>query len=1740
MESPAESNIGEASMSPEKGELARETRNEISMADRDERPTPVKRKTKDGTEVDTCRICRGEGSADEPLFYPCKCSGSIKYVHQNCLVEWLSHSQKKHCELCKTQFRFTKLYHPHMPSTVPIPIFVRQAALHAWKTILTWSRFQLVLFVWVLWLPWCTRNIWRGLFWIADGTWVNDAAKRDLRTGTSQMLNATLKSTESSVMSHNATASAFLGYFAGKVSKTLQMSQLHYQPASFRILKKAFDYVRGHNNSIPASTSQALPRHSTTTPRSATWLSEVTFLKKLTPSTMVNNIIIDTLEGQLITLFVVTGFILIFLIREWVMQQQQNLIIGPDGNIQEPEGPEIVDVRQDEPEFRAPEPAPEARGVNDGPDGEADEERNANRHHGPGGRIFARPRLRVNRPPQQGIHRPVESVQRRADDERGTGAIESRGPGLLRQDAENLVFAPDAYFSFEVPAFEEENESEVVRSQRVFNELVRDSFAFRRAWYQSDFNMSEALEIVMNENQYGEHDVLARMKRLRSSKEFQSHINMLRGNSIFRRSSYNIEHDIGGTLVARDSQTQKEEDMMNSNFTEDKSVDSGDSTLGRAESSSSVSRHDPLVSTIFNAGGLSEAHSTDEVDESLEDKDEMRGSWVTNEELRLLLSHEGGGSSSDRVPSVEDRLDDKQRVERTEDPPSSTPNDWSQDNTNEDITSVPAEEMPQDNEPAAAATNRDQSTTHIPDSGAENNLEDQTYMEKIKNWLWGGVNLPPGGLAEQANGDEEHIINDIAEEEPFVPLGRGQHLLDLPPNEENDERDPEVVAAAVQAGIDPNGADGVDEMEDLEGIMELIGMEGPLIGLVQNGMFFAVLVSITILFGMWTPYAFGKIFLIALDNPIAISLATLRLLSSFADMATDLTIFVTGCGLYWLDTLVNTTCTPVGWVLPSLKRYTDNTVVAKTSKAYAESALERLAKASAATSDSLAEPLDIPRVSALAHQSLLHLESQASKILQWIYHAIVEVYYSAINWPDTIRTLLTLTKETTTHVWGSLGSRSEEFLILARSESILARLNPLNIKLAAAQRIDVDYDLVMWNGTSRALAIIAGYVLFALVATVFLQIAASIKGTNKKGVVEGNFASVLYQAGGVLKVILIISIEMLLFPLYCGTLLDMALLPLFENATFMSRVEFTIESPWTSVFIHWFVGTCYMFHFALFVSMCRKIMRSGVLYFIRDPDDPTVHPVRDVLERNVSTQLWKISLSAFVCGGLVLASLAVVWGIGAASKGVFPIHWSSNEPVLEFPVDLLFYNFLMPISVKLFRPSKILRKVFGWWFRKCARALRLSNFLFDEKFDDEEGRHVRQSWRDVFRGEKGDVANPVIGEDRKVLAQDRNARAYFLRDGRYVRAPASDSVRLPVGVPTFLEVDANGNRVDGIPDKDEGIHGKKNTQFTKVYVPPHFRLRISAFLSLVWGFSAVTGILVTIIPLVFGRWVFSIITPERLRMNDVYAFSIGIYILGSLGYMIVTYDRILQHVRTKLAPHSNTVSSFYHKVLASSLQFSKLLYTYAAFGIILPFIFSLFLEFYVIVPLHTYLSQRGEGRKQPETFQGASIASTASPIIHLIQDWTLGVLYVKVFARLILWTNPSRPARALQAIVRNGWLDPDARLATRGFIFPAILLMTVVLTAPLALGWTANHTILHSWSKNNVTAQVQVYRYSYPAVLALCVIGVLVWALSKAFRGWRRKVRDEVYLIGERLHNLGDGKRKAKRSAEKGKQRAIE
>ncbi|XP_007936880.1 E3 ubiquitin-protein ligase MARCHF8 [Orycteropus afer afer] len=53
---------------------------------------------------DTCRICHCEGDDESPLITPCHCTGSLHFVHQACLQQWIKSSDTRCCELCKYEF----------------------------------------------------------------------------------------------------------------------------------------------------------------------------------------------------------------------------------------------------------------------------------------------------------------------------------------------------------------------------------------------------------------------------------------------------------------------------------------------------------------------------------------------------------------------------------------------------------------------------------------------------------------------------------------------------------------------------------------------------------------------------------------------------------------------------------------------------------------------------------------------------------------------------------------------------------------------------------------------------------------------------------------------------------------------------------------------------------------------------------------------------------------------------------------------------------------------------------------------------------------------------------------------------------------------------------------------------------------------------------------------------------------------------------------------------------------------------------------------------------------------------------------------------------------------------------------------------------------------------------------------------------------------------------------------------
>lgn len=57
-----------------------------------------------------CRVCHCRG--DEALIAPCSCNGSLKYVHETCLITWMKNPFKDSCEICKQKILIVKKRKP--------------------------------------------------------------------------------------------------------------------------------------------------------------------------------------------------------------------------------------------------------------------------------------------------------------------------------------------------------------------------------------------------------------------------------------------------------------------------------------------------------------------------------------------------------------------------------------------------------------------------------------------------------------------------------------------------------------------------------------------------------------------------------------------------------------------------------------------------------------------------------------------------------------------------------------------------------------------------------------------------------------------------------------------------------------------------------------------------------------------------------------------------------------------------------------------------------------------------------------------------------------------------------------------------------------------------------------------------------------------------------------------------------------------------------------------------------------------------------------------------------------------------------------------------------------------------------------------------------------------------------------------------------------------------------------------
>ncbi|EJS43304.1 ssm4p [Saccharomyces arboricola H-6] len=369
---------------------------------------------------------------------------------------------------------------------------------------------------------------------------------------------------------------------------------------------------------------------------------------------------------------------------------------------------------------------------------------------------------------------------------------------------------------------------------------------------------------------------------------------------------------------------------------------------------------------------------------------------------------------------------------------------------------------------------------------------------------------------------------------------------------------------------------------------------------------------------------------------------------------------------------------------------------------------------------------------------------------------------------------------------------------------------------------------------------------------------------------------ILFALKCTFKVFTLFFIELAGFPILAGVMLDFSLFcPILASNNQMVWVPSicTIWPPF-SLFVYWTIGTLYMYWFAKYIGMIRKnIIRPGVLFFIRSPEDPNIKILHDSLIHPMGIQLSRLCLSMFIY------AIFIVLGFGFHTRFLFPFVIKStllSVPEAYKPTSIVSWKFAT-ILLTLYFTKRILESssyvkplLERYWktiFRLCSRKLRLSSFILGKDTPTERGHIV---YRNLFykyaAAKNAEWSNPelftkpkTLEQAEELLGQIRDVHAYFVPDGVLMRVPSSDIVSRNYVQTMFVPVTKNDKLLkpldlERIKERNKRAAGEfgyldeQNTEYDQyyiVYVPPDFRLRYMTLLGLVWLFASILMLGVT-------------------------------------------------------------------------------------------------------------------------------------------------------------------------------------------------------------------------------------------------------------------------------------------------------
>ncbi|WRX13236.1 zinc finger protein [Theobroma cacao] len=543
-----------------------------------------------------------------------------------------------------------------------------------------------------------------------------------------------------------------------------------------------------------------------------------------------------------------------------------------------------------------------------------------------------------------------------------------------------------------------------------------------------------------------------------------------------------------------------------------------------------------------------------------------------------------------------------------------------------------------------------------------------------------------------------------------------------------------------------------------------------------------------------------------------------------------------------------------------------------------------------------------------------------------------------------------------------------------------------------------------------------------------------------------------------IKVAFLLVIELGVFPLMCGWWLDVCTIRMFGKSM-SQRVQFFSVSPLASSLVHWVVGIVYMLQISIFVSLLRGVLRNGVLYFLRDPADPNYNPFRDLIDDPVHKHARRVLLSVAVYGSLIV--MLVFLPVKLAMRmapSVFPLDISVSDPFTEIPADMLLFQICIPFAIEHFKLRTTIKSLLRYWFTAVGWALGLTDFLLPKP---EESSGLENANGELGRQDRLQVVQ-LGGQERAMVAL----------------AAGDDPNR--------------GLLASGTSNVVEEFDGDEQTDSEYGFV-----LRIVLLLVVAWMTLLIFNSALIVVPISLGRALFNSIPllpiTHGIKCNDLYAFIIGSYVIWTA---IAGARYSIEHIRTKRA------AVLFSQIWKWGTIVIKSFMLLSIWIFVIPVLIGLLFELLVIVPMRVPVDE--------------------SPVFLLYQDWALGLIFLKIWTRLVMLDH-------MMPLVDESWRVKFERVREDGFsrlqglwvlreiVFPIIMKLLTALCVPYVLARGVFPVLGYPLVVNSA-----VYRFAWLGCLGFSFLCFCAKRFHVWFTNLHNSIRDDRYLIGRRLHNYGE------------------